>query len=248
MNQYVHATYPGRTVAIPEGTVAAMLATVREAALSDDLPRAIVTGFEQVLGVDYATYDEMGPRGARAYANPSPPADVAAGFDRYGLEHPALVDFHRTGDPSTRRLSDLTSQKRLRRLGLWAHVFRPLGIRYQLALPVHATGRQLIGVGLSRTGRDFSEQELSIAELLRVELGRIVAARRGPPPERFVEQGLTSREAEVLSLSATRTSSQVAAVLSISARTVEKHLEHAYEKLGVGSRAQALALLALSPD
>lgn len=230
-------------MAIPEGTVAAMLATVREAALSDDLPRAIVTGFERTFGLDYATYDEMGPEGARAYANPSPPADVAAGFYRYGLEHPALVDFHRTGDPSTRRLSDLTSQKRLRGLGLWAHVFRPLGIRYQLALPVHATGRQLIGVGLSRTGRDFTEEELSIAELLRVEIGRIVAARRGPPPERFVERGLTPREAEVLSLSATRTSSQVASVLSISGRTVEKHLEHAYAKLDVSSRAEALAAL-----
>lgn len=220
-----------------------MLATVREAALSDDMPFAIVTGLEQIFGLDHATYDELGPEGARVYANPAPPPDVAAAFYRYGNEHPALVDFHRTGDPSTRRLSDLTSQRRLRRLGLWSHVFRPMGIRYQLALPVHATGPRLIGVGLSRTGRDFGDEELTVAELLRVELGRIVAARQGPPPERFAERGLSPRESEVLSLSATRTSAQVGALLSISGRTVEKHLEHAYEKLGVASRAEAVALL-----
>jgi DNA-binding CsgD family transcriptional regulator len=229
-------------VAISEGTVAAMLATVREAAVADDLPRAIVTAFEEVLGVDYATYDEFGPEGARVYANPVPEPEIAASFRRHGHEHPSLVDFYATGDPSTRRLSDVTSQRRLRRLALWSHVFRPLGIRHQLNLPLHTSGERLIGVGLSRTGRDFSDEELSIAELLRVELGHIVAARHGPPPEEFVRLGLTSREAEVLSLSAVRTSAQVGTLLSISERTVEKHLEHAYAKLGVSNRAEALAL------
>jgi DNA-binding CsgD family transcriptional regulator len=215
---------------------------VREAALADDLPRAIVTGFEDVFGLDYATYDEFGPTGPRVFANPVPPAEIAASFHHYGNQHPALIDYRLTGDPRTRRLSDITTQRGLRRLGLWSHVFRPLGIRHQLALPVHASGQRLIGVGLSRIGRDFSDEELAVAELLRIELGRIVAARQGPPPEAFAAYGLTFREAEVLSLSATRTSAQVASLLNISERTVEKHLEHAYERLGVSSRGEALAV------
>lgn len=231
-------------MAIPEGTVAAMLAAVREAAVADDLPRAIVHGLEGVFGADYVTYDEFGPEGARVHALPAPPPpDVAVAYRRFGREHPSLVDFQATGDPSTRRLSDLTSQRRLRRLGLWAHVFSPLGIRHQLNFVLHGSGERVIGAGLSRIGRDFSDEELSVAELLRVELGRIVAARQGPPPEQFRDHGLTPREAEVLSLAAARTSAQVASLLSISERTVEKHLEHAYAKLGVGSRGQALALL-----
>lgn len=230
-------------MAIPEGTVAAMLATVREAAVADDLPRAIVHGLEGVFGADYVTYDEFGPEGARVYAIPAPPPDIAAAFRRYGDEHPSLVSLRTSGDRRTRRLSDVASQRGLRRLGLWAHVFRPLGIRHQLALPLHESGGRVIGAGLSRMGRDFSDEELSVAELLRVELGRIVAARQGPPPEQFRDHGLTPREAEVLSLAAARTSAQVASLLSISERTVEKHLEHAYAKLGVGSRGQALALL-----
>lgn len=231
-------------MAISEGTVAAMLASVREAAVADDLPGAIMSAFEEVLGVDYVTYDEFGPEGARALARPvAPPPDVAVGYRCFGHEHPSLVDLRATGDPATRRLSDLTSQRRLRRLALWSHVFRPLGIRHQLNLPLHTSGERVIGAGLSRTGRDFSDEELAVAELLRVELGRIVSARYGPPPDVFVTYGLTTREAEVISLSASRTSGQVAALLSISVRTVEKHLEHAYAKLGVSSRTEALALL-----
>jgi DNA-binding CsgD family transcriptional regulator len=39
------------------------------------------------------------------------------------------------------------------------------------------------------------------------------------------------------------TSEQIATILSVSVRTVGKHVEHALEKLGVGSRRQAVALL-----
>ena len=227
-------------MAIPERTVAEMLAVVCEAAQAEDLPRAIVTGFERVLGVDYATYDEFGPDGARAYAQPAPPEDIAAAYGRYGEQHPSLVHYRTRGGTFTRRLSDIATQRALRRLGLWAQVFRPLGIRHQLNLPLHDSGRRVIGVGLSRTGRDFSDDELAAVELLRVELARIVAARQGPRPDALVERGLTAREAEVLSLAVGRTSAEIAGLLVISKRTVEKHLEHAFRKLGVSSRAEAV--------
>lgn len=226
---------------LSEGTVAAMLATVREAALAEDLPRAIVEGFEQIIGVDYATYDEFGPTGARVFARPVAPDDVVAAWHRYGNEHPSLVDFKATGRGGIRRLSDVISQRRLRQLALWAHVFRPLRIRHQLNLTLYASGSRVLGVGLSRTGRDFSDEELSVAELVRAQLEHIVATREGPPAEALLAGGLTQREAEILSLSFRRTSAEVAQVLGISERTVEKHLENVYEKLGVTGRRAAVA-------
>lgn len=228
-------------MAIPERTVAAMLATVRDAALADDLPRAIVDGFEQVIGVDYVTYDEFGRTGTRFYANPAPPPEVAEGWTRHGHEHPSLADFRATGRGGTRRLSDVISQRRLRALGLWATVFRPLRIRHQLNLTLYASGSRVIGVGLSRIGRDFSDDERDVAELVRAELEQIVLAREGPPAETLTGLGLTAREAEILSLSFRRTSAEVARVLGISERTVEKHLEHVYAKLGVTGRRAAVA-------
>lgn len=57
--------------------------------------------------------------------------------------------------------------------------------------------------------------------------------------ERF---GLTRREGEILRLLARgRTNKEIAADLYISPLTVRTHLEHVYEKLGVGNRTEAVA-------
>ncbi len=53
--------------------------------------------------------------------------------------------------------------------------------------------------------------------------------------------GLTRREAEVLSWAACgNTSARIARLAGISTRTVDKHLEHVYEKLGVRTRLAAI--------
>jgi DNA-binding CsgD family transcriptional regulator len=68
--------------------------------------------------------------------------------------------------------------------------------------------------------------------------------RVGPRPERVRELGLTSREAEILILAGRgASSSEIARRLVVSARTVEKHLENAFQKLGVHSREEATARL-----
>jgi DNA-binding CsgD family transcriptional regulator len=54
---------------------------------------------------------------------------------------------------------------------------------------------------------------------------------------------LTPREAEVLSWVAKgKTNRDVGDILGMSPRTVNKHLEHVFEKLGVETRAAAAAL------
>jgi DNA-binding CsgD family transcriptional regulator len=55
-------------------------------------------------------------------------------------------------------------------------------------------------------------------------------------------EALTSREAQVLSLVRRGVSNgEIALALGISRRTVEKHLEHVYRKLGVAGRYEAIA-------
>jgi DNA-binding CsgD family transcriptional regulator len=55
---------------------------------------------------------------------------------------------------------------------------------------------------------------------------------------------LTEREREVLGwVACGKSDGQIGAILGISARTVQKHLEHAYAKLGVESRTQVAALV-----
>jgi DNA-binding CsgD family transcriptional regulator len=61
---------------------------------------------------------------------------------------------------------------------------------------------------------------------------------------------VSGREREILALVATgKTNGEIAAVLAISARTVQKHLEHIFQKLGVETRtAAAIRALAAADD
>jgi DNA-binding NarL/FixJ family response regulator len=65
------------------------------------------------------------------------------------------------------------------------------------------------------------------------------------PPEFSTELGLTTREGEVLSwLSKGKTNRDIAQILGLSPRTVDKHLEQIYAKLGVENRTAAAAIAA----
>jgi DNA-binding CsgD family transcriptional regulator len=63
------------------------------------------------------------------------------------------------------------------------------------------------------------------------------------PVEFSSELGLTTREGEVLSwLSKGKTNRDIAQILGLSPRTVDKHLEQIYAKLGVENRTAAAAI------
>jgi DNA-binding NarL/FixJ family response regulator len=74
--------------------------------------------------------------------------------------------------------------------------------------------------------------------------GLLLDEQRTRPPdvESLRALGLTGREAQVLRLLACgKRTDDIARDLFISPQTVSKHLQHIYARLGVGSRAQAIA-------
>ncbi|WP_342731525.1 DNA-binding response regulator [Bradyrhizobium sp. B117] len=69
------------------------------------------------------------------------------------------------------------------------------------------------------------------------------------PVEFSKELGLTTREGEVLSwLSKGKTNRDIAQILGLSPRTVDKHLEQIYSKLGVENRTAAAAIAVKAKD
>jgi DNA-binding CsgD family transcriptional regulator len=80
------------------------------------------------------------------------------------------------------------------------------------------------------------------ALLARCEGARTPLAR--PAPAAGGGPELTKREREISELAANGASNaEIAARLAISVRTVESHLQHVYDKLGVGSRAELATAL-----
>jgi DNA-binding CsgD family transcriptional regulator len=70
-----------------------------------------------------------------------------------------------------------------------------------------------------------------------------LSAAEQAAPSRLATAALTPRETEVLSwIAKGKTNRDVGEILGLSPRTVNKHLEHVFEKLGVETRAAAAAL------
>jgi DNA-binding CsgD family transcriptional regulator len=199
----------------------------------------LLTGHRQVVGLP----------GVRLGAN-----EIEC-FDRHFFEHPLVRHHGIEGGLLTRRISDLVSRHEFQRSALYADYYRRIGLEYAIAMPLLSDQRTLVSVVLNRRGLDFDERERERLELLRPHFSFLycLARKAGvaptaeppvfqpmPPPD-IGATGLTEREGEVMHwLARGKTDSEIAALLSISPRTVQKHLEHIYVKLGVETRTAAV--------
>jgi DNA-binding CsgD family transcriptional regulator len=165
-------------------------------------------------------------------------ADRAA-FDRYFAEHP-LVRFHASHSGSgSHRISDSLQQAEFRESPLYNDYYRRIGIHHVIAVPLFVDRGLLVSFVLNRNGRDFSDRERMLLDLVREPLAALyrhaLARQRS-----FGALPVTSREREVLEwLAAGKTDREIAELLGMSPRTVQKHLQHIYEKLGVETRTAA---------
>jgi DNA-binding CsgD family transcriptional regulator len=190
-------------------------------------------------------------------------ADRAA-FDRHFRSHP-LVRYHADERGTlTHRISDSVPFARFREGALYSEYYRHIGIDHAVAIPLRVDDGLLVSFVLNRRGRDFGERDWALLECLRPNLAQLYRlARRieraradgaapcrlhidaacwpGTPPAIRIDTPLTAREREVLRwVAAGKTDRDIGAILGISARTVGKHLEHGYAKLGVETRTAAV--------
>ena len=107
-----------------------------------------------------------------------------------------------------------------------------------------ARARVLIGRALRNLGdQDSAAAELGVARRAFVDLGAAPAVQEiDRMLRRTLPGGLTEREAEVLRLvAAGRSNHDIASVLVLSPKTVERHLSNIFVKLEVSSRTAAAA-------
>jgi DNA-binding CsgD family transcriptional regulator len=126
---------------------------------------------------------------------------------------------------------------------------RPQDFHQQLCLPVSGTATTSRNVVLAQGGSDFTDGQLELARAIQpllMLLDRQVRAHGMLSPDQarqVAAWALTARETTVLRLVGSGlTTGRIAGVLGCSPRTVDKHLEHLYRKLGVRDRLSAARL------
>jgi DNA-binding CsgD family transcriptional regulator len=110
---------------------------------------------------------------------------------------------------------------------------------HRLEMPLTVDATDGAAIVLTRRSPPFTTRDRERLALLQPHLAFLhgQAARNAKSPPRI----LTQRESEVMRwLSFGKTDTDIASMLSISPRTVHKHLEHIYVKLGVETRTAAV--------
>ena len=170
-----------------------------------------------------------------------------------------LDDFARAGAASLLRLvsSEATLSIRARdagcRLAFDSGVsLHDDGNGHLMAVPIHLDEKTLVSFVFNRR-QDFDARERNRLELIRQHLGDLYLLARAvddaraawgvprPGADPSPDPALTPRESEVLRwLGSGKTDRDIAEILGISPRTVHKHLQRIYEKLGVETRTAAV--------
>src|SRR5690606_19321404 len=124
-----------------------------------------------------------------------------------------------------------------------AHLLRDAGIDLSVQqLPpawLPAAGQR---VRIPSDGNDLDLRHLAVSA--RGEIMLLVSAHDAPVHiDGLARLSLTRRETEVLCwLAKCKTNRDIGDILQLSPRTVSKHLEHVFEKLGVEARSAAAAM------
>jgi DNA-binding CsgD family transcriptional regulator len=242
---------------VPQGALLDVIGDIFGMLDIDELRHGLLDALHRVLPSDYVSLNDVGPTPDQIVTimQPEEP-ELLPVWEQHAHENPLLRHNLQTHDGRAYRFSDVTSSADLHELPLYREVYAPLGVEHQMAFTLPADPSRVLAIALSRGERDYSDAERDFANsarpfLIQAYLNAIAFEElraRGPQdlPGRLLEPmlavGLTGREAEALSLLAFGRSNQhIAEQLGISDRTVGKHLEHGFRKLGVGDRSTAAA-------
>jgi DNA-binding CsgD family transcriptional regulator len=221
---------------------------------------AVLPELRSAIGADAAAYYEH-VHGSRTTAVLLTPVDVWARvpFTDTSTElaaqlHPGIKYLITRAPSNPFTVTDLITEHQWRNSEL-ASLMRPdWGENHQLLIPSRpgATPGQTNVFVLGRLERGFSANDRSLTRQLMGILDVVVRLRAALPDlSATLLSQLTERERLVLTLNTGGAAPpEIGARLGISPRTVHKHLEHAYRKLGIHDRHQATTLLTRSrpPD
>lgn len=245
--------------------VAAVAAECRTIA---DLQWQLLPALAGAADAEIAIYHQMhiGPE-LEEFSVAWPPDDsfatVLAPYPHVMHESPLIRHFLGHPGPGVIGVSDLMSRREWRANAVYREAHRHLGIGDQLAMVFSLEDGNAHAVTLGRPGPSFARRHSELLHMIephvRAAVRRSIAApdayrvlharrrsvcwtvRSGPAIATKAAPALTGREREILALvAAGLANQQIGRRLGLAPRTVDKHLENAFGKLGAHSRVEAL--------
>ncbi|WP_433378030.1 helix-turn-helix transcriptional regulator [Actinoplanes sp. CA-142083] len=205
-------------------------------------PWSVLHGLKALIPCDAIAFFQLdSDRRTRPWGQDLPQdgeSDDTAFWEHYAACLPCSYPDH-TGDLSrVTTFSDFYTLRELKKTGMYADYLRPNGVEREIMLCLPSPARRTVRLVLFRgPGADFGERDRALLTLLRPHLHRL----RGTPDS---TAGLTGRQRQLLGLvAAGYTNGQIASRLGLADSTVRKHLENAFDRLQVHSRAAAVALM-----
>ncbi|MEA2449755.1 MAG: hypothetical protein QOG63_1687 [Thermoleophilaceae bacterium] len=218
----------------------------------DEFRRGVLEALLRAVPAKWSSLNELRPDGVTALVTPHLDAEWFDRFAELAHENVLYQHFRRRGDGRAHRFSDVATREEVEATRLYREVYEPLGIHHQVAFVLPSASETVLAIVLHREDRDFSDAEcdfLNRARPFLIQTYRNAVAHSNLQRRSLdalegalVGHGLTAREAEVLRFVALGGSNRdVADRLGVSDRTVQKHLERSFRKLGVTSRSAAAA-------
>ena len=156
--------------------------------------------------------------------------------ERSGLA-PNAIGTVQQNDPESNSSPGLQARAHDMVLSLW-DINRNRQVELRLATPDPALAARLWAMGRTMPLEQAIQEALTVADFWAVKDPATV----DPLTLNVNYVGLTKREIEVFSLLCEHwTAPEIAGHLSLSTRTIETHIAHLYNKLGVANRRDALA-------
>lgn len=232
----------------------------------DELIDGLLVAIQRNVPSDYVSLNDIGPDTDRVLAvvTPELPESMYRIWGEYAFQNPLMQRYVETLDGRPYRFSDVVSREEYHALELYRNFYSLIEVEHQMAFTLPATPGRVIAIALSRSDDDYSDEEREVVERARPYLiqawrnaidhtalrDELAARPLGPTGggdgavKALKGRGLTERQAQVLALVARgRSNRDAGAILGISDRTVQKHLEHCYRVLDLQGRSAAAELV-----
>jgi DNA-binding CsgD family transcriptional regulator len=228
----------------------------------DELIDGLLVAIRRNIPSSYVSLNDIGPDTDRVISvvTPELPETMHRIWGEYAFQNRLMQRYVETLDGRPYRFSDVMTREEYHASDLYRHFYSLVEVEHQMAFTLPATPGRVIAIALCRSDRDFSDEEREVIERARPYLiqawrnaiehtalrDELAARPLGPTggdgtaAEALRARGLTERQAQVLALVARgRSNRDAGAILGISDRTVQKHLEHCYRVLDLPGRSAA---------